>query len=60
MAGCHCVIDVPSLGIFQILEDGESLPSGWMNSSGHIIFDVKMDFTRKARNIEDSVRYRAE
>ena len=38
---------------FKILEEGESLPPGWTRSSGHIIFDVKMDFTRKARWVKD-------
>jgi hypothetical protein len=38
---------------FQILGDGESPPPGWKQSSGHIIFDVKMDFTRKARWVKD-------
>jgi hypothetical protein len=34
---------------FQILEEDKTTPPGWTKSSGHIIFDVKMDFTRKAR-----------
>jgi hypothetical protein len=34
---------------FEVLEDEESLPLGWHKVTGHIIFDVKMDFTRKAR-----------
>lgn len=38
---------------FDILEEGKSAPPGWMKSSGHIIFDVKMDFTRKARWVKD-------
>lgn len=41
---------------FQILEPGESVPPGWTKSSGHIIFDVKMDFTRKARWVKDGHR----
>ena len=32
---------------FQILETDEPLPVGWLKATGHIIFDVKMDFTRK-------------
>ena len=31
---------------FEILKEGESAPIGWSKFSGHIIFDVKMDFTR--------------
>ena len=34
---------------FQILEDDEALPVGHKQASGHMVFDVKMDFTRKAR-----------
>ena len=33
---------------FQILENDEGLPQGHGPATGHIIFDVKMDFTRKA------------
>ena len=41
---------------FQILDDGEYPPPGWKHSSGHIIFDVKMDFTRKVRWVKDGHR----
>jgi hypothetical protein len=41
---------------FEILEEGESAPSGWKQSSGHLIWDVKMDFTRKARWVKDGHR----
>ena len=34
---------------FKILENGEPVPVGWRKSSGHIVYDVNMDFTRKAR-----------
>jgi hypothetical protein len=34
---------------FKYLEFGEKAPPGWYKANGHIIFDVKMDFTRKAR-----------
>ena len=34
---------------FEILHFNTPIPIGWTQSSGHIIFDVKMDFTRKAR-----------
>ena len=34
---------------FEILEEGQKAPIGWSASSGHIVFDVKMDFSRKAR-----------
>ena len=38
---------------FKILDDGQKAPPGWFKTSGHIIFDVKMDFTRKARWVKD-------
>ena len=38
---------------FKILEDHEHVPVGWKRSSGHLVFDVKMDFTRKARWVKD-------
>ena len=41
---------------FEILETGEPIPVGWTKSSGHIVFDVKMDFTRKARWVKDGHR----
>ena len=34
---------------FKILDDGEAIPVGYKKASGHLIFDVKMGFTRKAR-----------
>lgn len=41
---------------FEILKRGEKPPPGWKKSSGHIIFDIKMDFTRKARWVKDGHR----
>jgi hypothetical protein len=38
---------------FEVLPSGAKAPPGWKRSSGHIIFDVKMDFTRKARWVKD-------
>ena len=34
---------------FEIVHFNTPIPIRWTQSSGHIIFDVKMDFTRKAR-----------
>ena len=34
---------------FEIINEGKKALLWWKPSSGHIIFDVKMDFTRKAR-----------
>ena len=33
---------------FKILEDNEHLPVGYTESSGHLIFDMKMNFERKS------------
>ena len=41
---------------FQILEGDEALPVGWSPASGHIIWDLKMDFTRKARWVLDGYK----
>lgn len=38
---------------FQILEEDQPIPAGYEKVSGHLIFDVKMDFTRKARYVLD-------
>ena len=34
---------------FEIMYHGQRAPPGWKRVSGNLIFDVKMDFTRKAR-----------
>ena len=41
---------------FTILDLGKKAPSGWTKASGHLVFDVKMDFTRKARLVKDGHR----
>jgi Reverse transcriptase (RNA-dependent DNA polymerase) len=38
---------------FEILEEGVNAPTGWSRVTGHLIWDVKMDFTRKARWVLD-------
>jgi hypothetical protein len=38
---------------FEVLEDGATALKGWNKVTGHIIWDVKMDFTRKARWVLD-------
>jgi hypothetical protein len=38
---------------FDILDDGDRTPIGWSKVTGHMIFDVKMDFTYKARWVLD-------
>ena len=41
---------------FKILEHHEHVPPGYSKSSGHTIWDLKMDFTRKARLVKDGHR----
>ena len=38
---------------FEVLEEGAHAPKGWNKVTGHIVWDVKMDFTRKARWVLD-------
>jgi hypothetical protein len=38
---------------FKMLEHGQRAPVGWFKSTGHIVWDVKMDSTRKARWVKD-------
>ena len=38
---------------FEVLENSENVPVGWHAVTGHIIFDVKTDFNRKARWVLD-------
>ena len=46
--------EMTNVGIaFQLLDHGEDPLVGYTKASGHLIFDVKMDFTRKARFILD-------
>ena len=41
---------------FEVLDDGIRAPIRWSKVTGHIIWDVKMDFTRKARWVLDGHR----
>ena len=34
---------------FEILDEGAHAPHGWKQVTGHLVWDVKRDFTRKAR-----------
>ena len=38
---------------FEVLEEGVRAPNGWTKVTGHLVWDVKMDFTRKARWVLD-------
>ena len=42
--------------MFKILGDNESTPVDYTPSSGHIVWDIKMDFTRKVRWVKDDHR----
>jgi hypothetical protein len=47
-------LEMVNVGIaFEVLEEGVSAPPGWHKVTGHLIFDVKKDFTRKARWVLD-------
>ena len=41
---------------FEILDESKPARIGWSKKSGHMVFDVKMDFTRKACWVLDSHR----
>ena len=46
--------EMPNVGVaFEILEDGARAPHGWKPVTGHLVWDLKMDFTRKARWVLD-------
>ena len=46
--------EMKNVGVaFELLENNEKVPVGYAKASGHLIFDVKMDFTRKARYVLD-------
>ncbi len=38
---------------FEIFGPGMKAPPGWHKASGHLVFDMKMDFTRKAHWVKD-------
>ena len=38
---------------FEILEEDQGVPVGWSEVTGHLVFDTRMDFTRKARWVLD-------
>jgi hypothetical protein len=41
---------------FKILDPGQKAPPGWFKATGHIIFDVKMDFTRKDKGTNMAIK----
>ena len=38
---------------FDIQKDDTPIPVGYKEASGHLVWDVKMDFTRKTRWVKD-------
>ena len=47
-------MEMYNIGVaFEILEDGKTAPAGYTKVSGHLIWSVQMDFTRKARWVLD-------
>jgi hypothetical protein len=38
---------------FEMKNHGEKAPPGWHKATGHVVWDIKMDFTRKARWVKD-------
>jgi hypothetical protein len=45
---------------FEILGLGMKAPPGWHKAPGHLVFGVKMDFTRKARWVKDGHKPRTQ
>jgi len=43
---------------FDILPEGKSLPPGYIKSSGHLVFEVKMTLEQKVRWVKDGYRTR--
>ena len=41
---------------FEIFDEGKPTPVGSIKASRHLVFDVKMDFTRNARWVKDGHR----
>ena len=47
-------MEMYNIGVaFEILEDGKTAPAGYTKVLGHLIWSVRMDFTRKARWVLD-------
>ena len=47
-------LEMYNVGVaFEILEEGQKAPIGWSKVTGHLVWDLKMDFTRKARWVLD-------
>jgi hypothetical protein len=49
LSSWRCTVGVA----FELLVDGKSAPQSWTKASGNTIWNLKMDFTRKARWVLD-------
>ena len=41
---------------FDFIDHGVEAPASWKRTSGHIVWDVKMNFTRKSRWVMDGYK----
>ena len=42
-------LEMSNVGVAsEILKPGDKSPPGWNKESGHLIYDIKMEFTKKA------------
>ena len=49
--------EMQNVGVaFNVLVNHQNVPVGWTKATGHLIWDVKMDFTRKVRWVKDDRR----
>jgi hypothetical protein len=47
-------LEITKIGVaFEVLAESQRAPPGWSKVTGHLIWDLKMDFTRKARWVLD-------
>ena len=50
-------LEMSNVGVvFEVLKPGDKAPTGWKKASGHLIYELKMDFTRKSRWVKDGHR----
>ena len=47
-------LEMTNVGVaFEVLEEGRQAPPGWSKVTGHLVWDFKMDLTRKSRWVLD-------
>ena len=47
-------LEMSNVGVaFEVLKPGDKAPPGWKKASGHLIYDVNMDFTLRSRWVKD-------